>query len=282
MGGFIVLADMGRAARRIRNLSIVSVGAAVLYFGAAILDTALVSRAEATGWALITLVCFLALLNVRKRLGLLPLGPAAVWTELHIYVGLGALAVFGIHTGFETPGGILNSLLWWSFMVVGASGVFGALVSRWVPPRLTSRGQTIIFERIPGVTRGLADEVDALVQEIVRQGGAATITDLYQHKLLPYFERPRFQLAHLVGSERPTAMLISDVRARRRFADAEVGLLLDEIAERILLKSSLDHQRAHQALLRLWLFVHIPATVVLFVLMVTHSFVVHAFQASVG
>ena len=47
-----------------------------------------------SGWLLLGVIVFLVLLNLRKKIPVLPLGSAAAWLQFHIYAGWLAIALF--------------------------------------------------------------------------------------------------------------------------------------------------------------------------------------------
>jgi hypothetical protein len=56
--------------------------------------------------------------------------------------------------------------------------------------------------------------------------------------------------------------------------------ILSQIRERVIAKNDLDFQYANLMLLRLWLFLHIPATYGLIIMAAIHVAVVYAFSSS--
>ena len=101
-----------------------------------------------SGWLLLALLLALTFFNARKKLPFFPLISASHWLQAHIYLGWLACFVFVLHTGVRLPDGALEVPLALAFVLVAASGVLGLWLSRWLPPRLTRSGKSLVYERI--------------------------------------------------------------------------------------------------------------------------------------
>lgn len=267
------------AVRRLRNGALtlsaaLVIGAIVWLQGIALRDPSFL-----TGWVLVGLFGVLAAYNLRKKLPMLPLLRSATWLQFHVYSGLLAGWVFVLHAGATLPTGAFERTLWVVVVVLVLSGVLGIALSRIAPPTLASRGERLIYERIPAFRAQLAREVDDLVTRAVENEGSESLADYHARRLKPYFARPRYILRHLSGSARPVRQICRELRALERYvADAEQPTL-NEIEERVLAKDNLDYQYVWQSLLKGWLFVHIPLTYVTIIGSAVHIVLVYAFAA---
>jgi hypothetical protein len=233
------------------------------------------------GWVLFAGILFLVLFNARKKLPMLPLGRAAVWLQFHLYVGYFVVAAFLLHTRFTLPGGMLDWALWSLFVVVALSGVVGAYITRTTPVKLEHHSERVIFERIPAFRVGLAHEVEALAIDSVNQAGSLTISDLYASTLHDFFLCPRNLLLHLRSSRRPLMRIHGEIDNLGQYLDETQKERLMKIKGLVQAKDNLDYHYAHQGLLKAWLFIHIPATYGLIVLIVAHVAIVYAFSSGV-
>src|SRR5580765_6984116 len=93
-----------------------------------------------TGWLLFGLILALTLFNARKRVPFLPLFSSESWLQFHIYAGLLTALLFIIHISYRVPTGKFQQALACLYMLVMLSGIFGLVVSRTFPRRLTTRG----------------------------------------------------------------------------------------------------------------------------------------------
>ena len=85
-------------------------------------------------------IILLSLFNIRKRLAMIPLGNATTWLILHVVAGVLAVPVFWLHTGTVWPTGLYEQILTLFFYVITMNGIFGFLLQRLYPVRLTQTG----------------------------------------------------------------------------------------------------------------------------------------------
>lgn len=224
-----------------------------------------------SGMVLLGLVLGLTLFNARKKLPFLPLLRASTWTQIHIYAGFLSVFLYGIHTGWRIPNGTFELILAVLFLAVAVSGFVGLALSRTMPSRLTIHGENLMFERIPAMRVAVRTEAEELVVQSVTANNSSTIADFYEAKLRDYFGRPRYILRHLIGSRRPLVKMISEVEAMDRYLNAEERTVMAQLTELIRTKDNLDFQQCGQAVLKGWLFIHIPLTYSLIVFAIIHG-----------
>jgi hypothetical protein len=227
-----------------------------------------------SGWLLLVMLLGLAFFNVRKKLPFFPLITASHWLQLHIYAGWLAVAVFLLHTGARLPDGLIESVLALCFWAVAVSGVFGLWLSRWLPPRLTRSGESLIYERIPMLRHRLVAEIRDLVRTAEAETQSTTLGDFYVRVLAGYFALRPTWYAPLAGSDADNHLVRQELQGLRRFLNPRELTFADQVAELIEAKRNLDHQFAGQRLLKLWLFAHIPLTFVLLVFVGAHVWLV--------
>ncbi len=232
--------------------------------------TALRPMAMYSGWLLLALVLGLTFFNARKKLPFLPLLSASTWLQAHIYLGWLACFIFVQHTGVRLPDGRLESILALVFALVAASGAFGLWLSRWLPPRLTRSGESLVYERIPTLRHRLQGEVKELVRQAEAETKSTTLADFYLRVLCDYFARVPTLWAPLAGADPDYHRVSVELTTLRRFLNVREIAVADQIAEILEAKRNLDGQLAGQRLLKLWLFVHIPLTYGLLVFMTAH------------
>ena len=230
-----------------------------------------------TGWALLILMLFLALYNLRKKLSFLPLGRSSMWLQLHIYIGLLTVVFFLSHIRFRIPNGQLEVALMSLFLLVSGSGVAGLLISRIYARRLTTRDEEIIYERIPFHRRNIKVQAEELVHQSVAKVTSTSIANFYVENLQSFFEGPRFFLHHVIESKRPLLALLSKIEANGRYLNDAEKEIMGEIKELAEAKFNLDYHYTIQLLLKGWLFIHIPATYALLILSVVHGILVYKY-----
>ena len=259
------------------------VGLLVLFSGGLIfVDYALTSHlrraAIFSGATLLALLLFLTLFNARKKLPFLPLLRASTWMQFHIYAGYLSVILFGIHTHWRIPQGSLEIILALLFMGVALSGVAGIFISRWIPPRLSVYGQTVIFERIPAMRIELRKKAEELVVESVAATHSSTLADFYEGKLRDFFARPQSITHHLIGNRKSLFKLLSELDALDRYLNTREREVVAQLTEMIRTKDNLDFQLAGQGALKAWLFIHIPLTYALILIAFGHAILAWSFS----
>jgi hypothetical protein len=231
------------------------------------------------GWTLVACIVVMMLLTWRKKVVILPLGRVRFWLLVHYYVGFLTVAVFIVHTKYEFPGSLLHWLLWSLFVLVSVSGLVGAIISQILPPRLEAQGERILFDRIPLFRAQLAEQAEAIARESVQDGNTRSIARLYMDALSDFFAGPRNIGAHLVASKVPQSRLLGQLSAIERYLDDAGKDRLQKMRDLVEAKSNLDFHYTNGGLLRLWLFVHVPATYALLASIVVHVVLAYAFAA---
>lgn len=231
-----------------------------------------------TGWILFTLMVLLAFYNGRKKLPFLPLFSSETWLQIHIYAGLLTGTLFLIHVNYRIPAGLFNGILAGVYALVMLSGILGLFISRDIPKRLTTRGGEVLFERIPVIRRQLREQTEQLALASVSQARAGTIADFYHRELSQFFESAQNPVSHLLQRRRPLNNLQMKIGDLSRYLNAEERATMQQIADLVNQKDGLDYHYAHQLLLKLWLFVHIPLTYSVLILTLAHIVIVFAFS----
>jgi hypothetical protein len=236
-----------------------------------------------SGWILAGLLVFLALYNVRKMVPFLPLGASTTWLQLHIYCGFVTFAVFAVHLRVSVPNGIFECLLASVYLLVFCSGVIGLFMTRSFPARLTMLGDETIFEQIPVVRRELQTAVEALVLASHTDSRGTAITEFYRDEIRPFLMRHYDVLSHLIrGESARWHRLLRTIDDQRRYLSADEQKVMDEVKDYVRQKHQLDTKYALQGALKLWLFVHIPATWALLIFVLFHLVLVHAWSGGLS
>ena len=266
------------ARRRMRNLALTVVGGLLILAIDWVARGTLLQTAYISGWTMFAIVLLLAAYNLRKKLSIIGVFTSAMWLQVHVYMGVLSIVVFLVHIRYAIPSGGLEILLALIYIGVAVSGLVGLVLTRTLPPRLNSRGENVIHERIGAVRAQLRERAEALALESVGAGNVTAISQLYQHRLLRFFSEPQNLWSHLGQSARPRQALLGEIDALRRYVKESDRESLSEIAELVRRKDDLDYRDACQWALKGWLFVHIPLTYGLLMIMAVHLVVVYAFS----
>ena len=265
------------AKRRWRNSLITIVAGMALIAWHKAFDVALYQPAFLTGWILLATIIFLALYNGRKKLSMVPLGTASSWLQWHIYLGFLSILTFALHVEWSIPNGLLERILALFFIAVAGSGLIGLYLSRRFARALTRDTEEVVLERIPQFIADLRGQAEALVIESAVETSSSKISDYYTGQLSSFFAKPKNMHHHLQGSSRATFSLLTGLDNMKRYLDDREMAYAERLRQLVESKDKLDYAYALQTVLKVWLFVHIPATYGLILLALLHLLLVYSF-----
>ena len=209
------------------------------------------------------------------------------WRKIHIFLGYLLIAAFISHSDFSLPDTGFEWALWAAFVLVTLSGIFGTYLA-WSLQAKRGIDERVRYDRIPTRRAELARDVHAAVAKTDPAAAAialpappydAWIMDLYTNHLRDFFQGQRNFTAHLIGSQRPLKRLTDEIDNLSSYVDQQSQEKLAAIKNLVVEKDRLDFARVYLGLTKGWLFVHVPATYALIVLMVLHVLVVYAFSS---
>ncbi|MGI9405836.1 MAG: hypothetical protein ACR2O4_05655 [Hyphomicrobiaceae bacterium] len=231
------------------------------------------------GWLLFAGMAFQLLMRLKTAYPDSLFGSTVVWNRLHIGTGCLVVLVFGIHTSWTVPDTFFEWILWALFVTVALSGLLGAWLNRAIPFRLEQGHDRLALSAIPERQTGLARQAEALALASVERVGTSAVSNLFADQLHAFFNGPKNVLAHLRGSRRPLKRLLFQLQTVERDVPQSGRGVVNEMRTLVEGKDRLDFQYAHEAALRAWLFVHVPATYALITLTVLHVAIVYAFTS---
>ena len=224
-----------------------------------------------------------------KTAGLSPKS-AVRWRKFHILIGYLLIAAFISHSDFSLPDTVFEWSLWACFVLVTLSGIFGTYLA-WSLKAKREIEERSGFDRVATRCAELARDVRAIVVSNDQADTAmalpappydAWIAELYSSHLRSFFDGPRNQTSHLIGSQRPLKHLTDEIDNLSRYVDKQAQEKLAAIANLVVEKNRLDVAHVNLALTKGWLLVHVPLTYALIVLTVLHVLVVYAFSSGAG
>ena len=235
------------------------------------------SVSHITGYSLFVVILALVFFKARKRLLVLPLGTIRDWKLLHLVLGIVSLPLYFQHTGTLWPEGRYEQYIAFLFYLISFSGLIGVILHGLYPRRLTDLGDQVIFDRIPAELAWLREEAEQLVLEAAHQTASHTLSRYYAESMHWFFQRPRFTLSHLLGTGRSEGWIQTRMFVLEKFMSASESVYLKRLEAIALRKNGLDAHYAMQGALKLWLFVHVPAAVLLVLLACWHLIVVNIY-----
>ncbi len=211
------------------------------------------------------LIVWLSLLGVRKRKITEGQWSLKAWTSAHVYLGLALIVVGTLHTGFQI-GWNVHTLAYVLMLIVIITGIYGVIVYATLPSDLSSNRKEMtraqMLEALTAIDRQLESAaqplerlqsdrvIDALEQDVFYGGAFARLTGAYP------------------GCKTNKAL--------RSFPEVQGNVDSPEERVRSLLVKRADQLgqiRRHlriRALLEVWLFIHIPATIALLAALLAH------------
>jgi len=194
------------------------------------------------------------------------LGSAAGWLRFHLYGGGLFLLLVLMHTGFRLPTGTWMWWLWLLSLWTAASGLAGRALQLWIPRVLASGlSVEVNYDRIPE----LVDEIRGRAERLA-SGCDRSVQRLYGRKIAPVLAAPARSPIFFFD-------VTGGARSRLKDLDYLAGLLpaderrkLREIERLYRAKLEIDAHYTLQRLLRAWLWIHVPPSLVLAALVLLH------------
>ncbi|MSR31055.1 MAG: hypothetical protein EXR99_06055 [Gemmataceae bacterium] len=258
------------------------------------------------------LIClFEFLIWPRKKLRSWRLGKMTTWMRAHIWLGLVAVPLLILHTGFRW-GGPLSTILMALFFIVVLSGIWGLVAQQFLPSTMLKEVQAeTVYSQIDHVSTQMETEGHKLVTLVCGQAvgeksekdmgnsledflvvGAVRKEGLIQGRFVsaksnlscvPNSE-PLRNFYHqsvkhyLLEGEKGNTGLESTFKARMMFQAVKLKLDTRAYEAVAILESFCDQRRQLDRQARLhfrlhgWLLFHLPLSVALIVLMFVHIF----------
>lgn len=213
------------------------------------------------------LILWLSLLGIRKRKMTRGAWSLKAWTSAHVYLGLALIVIGTLHTGFQF-GWNVHTLAYALMMLVILSGIFGISVYATLPATLSSNREEMtqaqMLEALAAIDRQLNDAAQPLdrrwADEVLAALGEGPFSGGLWRRLTGTWRNSPTQQAAF---------------AFNRASGAESGEAAMQRVEALLQRrlAQLDRMRRHmriKALLEVWLYVHVPATLALIAALTAH------------
>ena len=238
------------------------------------------------------LMLFAGLLSGRKQVPTWRLGRAQTWLRGHIWLGLLSFPLMLFHSGFHW-GGLLEQVLWIVFALIIASGVFGLALQQFVPRFMAKLvPMETIYEQIPHVCSVIQTNADEMItavcgplgieppqeageekakkkaKAIEPLEGSGPLKEFYLREVRPFFDG-RFDQRTALASPTRSAGVFEQMRI---MLPPPLHETLDQLAAFCEERRQLAVQMRLHHWLHGWLFVHIPLSMALLVLVVAHVF----------
>ena len=219
------------------------------------------------------LILWLMLLGVRKRRYSSAMGSVQGWTSAHVYLGTGLIIIATLHSAFEF-GWNIHTLAYVLMMVVILSGFFGVFAYLRYPELMTSNlaGETLetMLLKIVDLDRkcrrlalDLPDEINAVVMKSTR----ATPRELAVNSNF----RRQISAVNAPCPTRAACDALMHVGINLTPEQSKInGQLLSEMTRKSSLIDRVRRDMRFRALMRIWLYVHVPLTFALLAALIAH------------
>jgi hypothetical protein len=216
--------------------------------------------------ALILLLIFFA---VRKRAYGARLGSLEEWCQSHVYLGLLVVAVVLAHSGFRFEDKVAIACLV-AMGLVALSGLLGAILYTMVPRMLTEVGSD-------PPPQDIASELNKLRKSMTRLADGKSPALRKVHALLDKEAKPIVLAGwRILGGQFERSATDEKLKGLLRTVPAaeqeDLKRLLVIFRQHRELHQQLVSQQRYRNLLQLWLYVHVPLTVALVLLVAAHLF----------
>lgn len=265
------------ALRRLLPSLVVFLFVALLYGWRERMAIRMANEAFATGYALLSLVVFLCLLGIRKRVISHELGRLAVWQRAHHYVGLASLGAYVLHAGIFIQGW-LEVALALTFWVVALTGIASWYVNRTAPKLLLAAGGQILRQDIAARKQEVAQRAYELALASAGKADTSVLADHFRNDLQTFFTNNRTIWYRLYPSGTKRRQLLDGLENIDRYLNDEGKLQRAEMSQLVRMRDDLDFQSAIQNRLRLIASAHTWFLGAFMVLTLAH--VISAYQFS--
>ncbi len=230
-----------------------------------------------TGWFLFAVLFALSLFNIRKKLTILPLANSSSWLNVHLPVGFLTVGMFWLHTGVPWPLGLYEKFLTFLFYMTILTGIFGLIIQRSFPRRLTQSGAEYIFERIPLEIVEVHTKAKDLLLTCTQETKRDTLATQFLDHLDWYFQQPRFFLDHVLGGKKGETWVHQQCSNIETVLNPQERTYLQKLLALAHIKKNIDLHFALQAVLKWWILFHLPLAAALMTLAVWHLLVVYVY-----
>ena len=216
-----------------------------------------------TGLAMLS---FLMLYKIRKHTYRFRVGSTQQWLKAHMYISVLCIIVVSMHTGFKIQGAF-SGILFASFILVAANGVFGAMLYNTIPLAISKYGKNIVLkEEIEGNLTNFLIEADRSVADTSDEFKA-----IYIKKIRQIFEITKTRWEYLLTEERALINSTKNIyeTLKKEVPTGEV-YDLNIIISILVEKEKISFMWAKLRMMRIWLNWHLPLSTAMLTALVIH------------
>jgi len=211
-----------------------------------------------------------AMWAVRRRTMSIAPSRSQNWVQFHVYGGTLFFLLVLMHTGFHIPSGTLAWCLVGLTTLVALSGIVGVILQKTIPRILTSGlSIEVHFQRIPELIQEVQKKSEELVQTC-----PDSVRDFFKKELAGSFSGPQFRPIYFIDITGGIQSRMKQFDYLRRFLSPEEKEKLGQLQALYKSKLEMDAHYTLQKILKIWLFFHIPVSLILLILVGLHLYAV--------
>ncbi len=211
-------------------------------------------------------IVWLMAFGLRKRAYASSFGTLEGWLAAHVWIGIGLLLLVPLHAGFSY-GWNVHTLAYVLMVITIVTGIWGAMNYARLSSKIESHRGGLKTDRILEQIRALDGEIEALIA--TKSDAFLRFVKRFDFSLEPSLRlllQPRAVVG--VDTKQATDLILSLPEVERSDALSVLGLI-DQKSD----LSKIVVRESHiKMLLRVWLFVHVPASVALCGAVAIHIF----------
>ena len=215
------------------------------------------------------LIVWLSLLGVRKRAITRGGWSLKAWTSAHVYLGLDLIVVGTLHTGFQF-GWNVHTVAYFLMMLVILSGIYGVSVYSMLPQSLSDVRSEMTGPQMIDAVASLDKQIRSASQPLSDADSEVVLGSVGEDPFGGGAWRRLTGSYPRCGNRRALQLMrvrLAETTGREEATVEQVVTLLERKAAALQRIRSYGQRRA---LLEIWLYFHIPLTVVLFFALVAH------------
>jgi hypothetical protein len=213
------------------------------------------------------LIVWLSLLGIRKRAMTAGKWSLKAWTSAHVYLGLSLIVVATLHTGFQL-GWNVHTLAYGLMMLVIFSGIFGIWVYGTLPQALSNNREEMTQGQMIEGVQAIDRQLHEAAQPLARAQADLVIAALEEDTFgAPIWRRLSGRYPNCATARAIEGLSLAEMRGGGDPVAEKVQKLL------IRRQAQLGRIRRHlklRAMLEVWLYVHVPATIALLAALFAH------------
>ncbi len=214
------------------------------------------------------LIVWLALLGIRKRAMTEGNWSLKAWVSAHVYLGLSLLVIVTLHSGLQF-GWNVHTLAYFLMMLVIVSGIFGIIAYSRLPRILSENRAEItqiqMLENLRGLDRRLMEAAQPLDERL-----AAPIRESLENTNIAGTLWQRLSNNHDRCPTLAARGQLQTLLSQNPQYGAQLQPILSLLDQKRTVLTQARRQIQLKAILEIWLYLHVPATMALMAALTAH------------